>query len=189
MHIDRAIKTQLLNSLLQSNKVTMLYGPRQAGKTTLSREVLRETGLRCLSINADQMRYLDVLSSRDLSQLRALTEGYDLLFIDEGQRVPEIGITLKILHDELPELRVLVTGSSSFLLSGRVNESLAGRKKVFTLLPVAMHELAGHCNRFELDAQLPDRLVYGSYPEVITSSGNSDRQEYLHDIASSFVYK
>lgn len=189
MLIDRAIKTQLLDSVLRSNKVTMLYGPRQAGKTTLSKEVIHETGLRCLAVNADQMRYLDVLSSRDLTQLRALAEGYDLLFIDEGQRVPEIGITLKILHDELPSHRVLVTGSSSFLLSGRVNESLAGRKKVFTLLPVAMHELATHCNRFELDAQLPDRLVYGCYPEVITLAGNSDRQEYLHDIASSYVYK
>jgi len=189
MHIDRAIKAQLLDSVLHSNKVTMLYGPRQAGKTTLSKDVLRETGLRYLPVNADQMRYLDVLSSRDLSQLRALTEGYDLLFIDEGQRVPEIGITLKILHDELPGLKVLVTGSSSFLLSGRVNESLAGRKKIYTLLPVAMHELAGHYNRFELDSQLSDRLVYGSYPEVITRSGISDRQEYLHDIASSYVYK
>lgn len=189
MYIDRAIKAQLLDSLLHSGKVTMLYGPRQAGKTTLSKIILRETGLRSLSVNADQMRYMDVLSSRDLSRLRALTEGYELLFIDEGQRVPEIGLTLKILHDELPELRVLVTGSSSFLLSGRVNESLAGRKKIFTLLPVAMHELAGHHNRFELDTQLPDRLVYGSYPEVVTLTGNSAREEYLRDIASSYVYK
>lgn len=189
MLVNRAIKDQLLNSVLKSNKVTMLYGPRQAGKTTLSKQVLKETGLKYLSINADQMHYFDVLSSRNLSELSALTQGYDILFIDEGQRVPEIGITLKILHDELPELKILVTGSSSFLLSGRVNESLAGRKKVFTLLPVAMHELAGLNNRFELDMQLPDRLIYGSYPEIIRYGGNNDRQEYLRDISSSYIYK
>jgi predicted AAA+ superfamily ATPase len=189
MLVHRAIKDQLLDAVLKSGKVTLLYGPRQAGKTTLSKQILKETGLKYLSINADQMQFYDVLSSRDLSKLRGLTQGYDVLFIDEGQRVPEIGITLKILHDELPELKILVTGSSSFLLSGRVNESLAGRKKTFTLLPVALHELAGFNNRFELDAKLPDRLIYGSYPEIITLSGNDDRQEYLRDISSSYIYK
>ncbi len=189
MYIERAISTQVLESLLHSGKITMLYGPRQAGKTTLCKKILQQTGLRTLMINADQMQYVDVLSSRDLSRLRSLTEGYDVLFIDEGQRVPEIGLTLKILHDELPELKVLVTGSSSFLLSSRVNESLAGRKKVFTLLPIAMAELAGHHNRFELDALLPERLVYGSYPEVTTLAGFTDREEYLRDIASSYIYK
>ena len=127
MHIDRLLKTQIISDLEQLKKVILLYGPRQAGKTTLSRHIIQEIGLKTLMINADQSKYIEVLSSRDLGKLKSLVAGYELLFIDEGQRIPEIGINLKILHDELPGLKILITGSSSFLLSGRVSESLAGR--------------------------------------------------------------
>ena len=189
MKINRSIKTALINDLKQLNKVVLLYGPRQAGKTTLSKQIIEGIGLRTLMINADQSKYIDVLSSRDLVKLRSLVAGYDLLFIDEGQRIPEIGINLKILHDELPELKILVTGSSSFLLSGRVSESLAGRKKIHTLLPVSMQELAAHNNSFELNDQLEERLIFGSYPEVINIVNNSEKEEYLRDISSSFIFK
>lgn len=189
MEINRLIKTQLIADLSTLGKVVMLYGPRQAGKTTLSKQVIQEMDLKTLMVNADQSKYLEVLSSRDLGKLRSLVAGYELLFIDEGQRIPEIGINLKILHDELPELKILVTGSSSFLLSGRVSESLAGRKKIYTLLPVSMQELGGIYNAFELNDQLEDRLIFGSYPEVINTANPSAREEYLHDISSSFIFK
>ncbi len=189
MEINRLIKTQLIADLSNLGKVVMLYGPRQAGKTTLSKQVIQEMDLKTLMVNADQSKYLEVLSSRDLGKLRSLVAGYELLFIDEGQRIPEIGINLKILHDELPELKILVTGSSSFLLSGRVSESLAGRKKIYTLLPVSMQELGGINNAFELNDQLEDRLIFGSYPEVINIVNSSAREEYLHDISSSFIFK
>jgi len=189
MEINRLIKTQLIADLSNLGKVVMLYGPRQAGKTTLSKQVIQEMDLKTLMVNADQSKYLEVLSSRDLGKLRSLVAGYELLFIDEGQRIPEIGINLKILHDELPELKILVTGSSSFLLSGRVSESLAGRKKIYTLLPVSMQELGGIYNAFELNDQLEDRLIFGSYPEVINTVNHSAREEYLHDISSSFIFK
>jgi predicted AAA+ superfamily ATPase len=189
MEINRLIKTQLIADLSNLGKVVMLYGPRQAGKTTLSKQVIQEMDLKTLMVNADQSKYLEVLSSRDLGKLRSLVAGYELLFIDEGQRIPEIGINLKILHDELPELKILVTGSSSFLLSGRVSESLAGRKKIYTLLPVSMQELGGINNAFELNDQLEDRLIFGSYPEVINTVNHSAREEYLHDISSSFIFK
>jgi predicted AAA+ superfamily ATPase len=189
MEINRLIKTQLIADLSNLGKVVMLYGPRQAGKTTLSKQVIQEMDLKTLMVNADQSKYLEVLSSRDLGKLRSLVAGYELLFIDEGQRIPEIGINLKILHDELPELKILVTGSSSFLLSGRVSESLAGRKKIYTLLPVSMQELGGIYNAFELNDQLEERLIFGSYPEVINTVNHSAREEYLHDISSSFIFK
>ena len=173
----------------QFNKVVLLYGPRQAGKTTLSKSIIQEVGLKTLMVNADQSKYIDILSSRDLGKLRSLVAGYELLFIDEGQRIPEIGINLKILHDELPGLKILVTGSSSFLLSGRVSESLAGRKKIYTLLPVSMQELAGIYNPFELNDQLEERLIFGSYPEVINTVNFSGKEEYLRDISTSFIFK
>jgi predicted AAA+ superfamily ATPase len=189
MNIGRLIKTQIISDLRQQTKVVLLYGPRQAGKTTLSKQIIQEMNLKTLSINADQSKYIDVLSSRDLGKLRSLVAGYELLFIDEGQRIPDIGINLKILHDELPELKILVTGSSSFLLNGRVSESLAGRKKIYTLLPVSMQELAATNNPFELNDQLEERLIFGSYPEVVTTVSFADKEEYLRDISSSLIFK
>jgi predicted AAA+ superfamily ATPase len=189
MEINRLIKTQIISDLKHLNKVVLLYGTRQAGKTTISKHIIQEISLKTLMINADQSKYIDVLSSRDLGKLRSLVAGYELLFIDEGQRIPEIGINLKILHDELPELKILVTGSSSFLLSGRVSESLSGRKKIYTLLPVSMQELAGIYNRFELNDQLEERLIFGSYPEIINTMSHSEKEEYLRDISSSFIFK
>lgn len=183
------ITAPIIKDIRQLGKVVLLYGPRQAGKTTLSKKIIRDIGLKTLMINADQLKYIDVLSSRDLGKLCSLVDGYELLVIDEGQRIPEIGINLKILHDELPELKILVTGSSSFLLSGKVSESLAGRKKIFTLLPVSMQELAGIYNPFELNEQLESRLIFGSYPEIINTRSDFEKEEYLRDISSSFIFK
>lgn len=189
MLINRQIKDNLAQSLLKSGKITVLYGPRQVGKTTLAKQIIEEAGLKSLQINADQLKYIDVLSSRDLKQIEALVSGYELLFIDEGQRIPEIGLNLKIIHDELPKLKVIISGSSSFLLSDKVTEALTGRKKVFTLLPVSMGELKMHYNPFELNDQLAERLVFGSYPEVITTKNQSEREAYLREITSSLLYK
>lgn len=189
MLISRILTDLISKDLKHSGKVIILYGPRQVGKTTLSKQVIEDTGFRSLMINADQLKYLDVLSSRDLKKLQSLVSGYDLLFIDEGQRVPEIGINLKILHDELPELKVLVTGSSSFLLSDRVSEALTGRKKIHTLLPVSLKELALDFNEFELRDQLDERLIYGMYPEVITTINQKEKEEYLREITNSTLFK
>lgn len=189
MDIPRLIKSQLLYEVMKSGKVVLLYGPRQVGKTTLSKKIIQETGLKTLSVNADQLKYVNELSSRDLGKLRSLVAGYELLFIDEGQRIPEIGINLKILHDELPDMKILVTGSSSFLLSGKVSESLSGRKKVFTLLPASLQELSFFYNTFELNDQLESRLIFGSYPEVINTVSDFEKEEYLGDISSSFIFK
>jgi predicted AAA+ superfamily ATPase len=189
MLIPRSIKEQVVSDILTARKVILIYGPRQAGKTTLSKKIIDEIEVNTLSINADQLKYLDVLSSRDLNKLRALVEGYKLIFIDEGQRVPDIGLNLKILHDEIPRLKILVTGSSSFLLSGRVTESLTGRKKVYTLLPVSLKELALTMNSFELDDQIEERLIYGCYPEIFNLTGYHEKEEYLRDISESYIYK
>ncbi len=189
MYIQRTISDQILKELINSEKVIILYGPRQVGKTTLSKHIISKAGMKSLMINADQLKYIDILSSRDLNSLQALTDGYELLFIDEGQRVPDIGINLKIIHDEIPALKVIVTGSSSFLLSDRVSESLTGRKKIHTLLPISIKELSADYNEFELNDQLEERLIYGSYPEVITIKGVEEKTEYLEEITSSYLYK
>ena len=189
MLIPRVISKQIAEDLKRLKKVLLIYGPRQSGKTTLAKAVTKKTGLKTLYVNGDQIKYADILSSRDLNKLRGLVSSYELLFIDEGQRIPEIGINLKILHDEIPDLKILVTGSSSFLLSGRVTESLAGRKKTYSLFPISMKELSEVYNDFEIQDRLEEWLIFGLYPEVVNIAGNRDKEDYLLDISSSYIYK
>ncbi len=169
MLIERLQKENLKSELSESNKVLVIYGARQVGKTTLVRETLRNFPGKVLEINADTMPFLEALSSRNLDQLKGLVQGYDLLFIDEAQRVPDIGINLKILHDHLPQLKIIATGSSSLDLANRVKEPLTGRTWTFQLFPISAEEWAGHtgANNFEIGTKLEEWLVYGLYPEVL----------------------
>lgn len=189
MRIPRAIKDSIMERLKASDKVVILYGPRQVGKTTLAREILAEFGGRSLEISADEQKYVDVLSSRDFSKLKSLVAGYDLLFIDEAQRVPDIGVNLKILHDQMPGLKIMVTGSSSLDLANRIREPLTGRTWTYTLYPIAMLELSEMYNRFELDSQIEERLVYGSYPETFSIQNYEEKKAYLHEIGNAYLYK
>ena len=169
--------------------MVILYGPRQSGKTTLCREVLSEISLRTLSINADEQRYIDVLSSRDSRKLLSFVQGYDLLFIDEAQRIRDIGINLKILTDSLPGLKILVTGSSSLDIAQSVSEPLTGRYWAYHLYPIATGELKNHFNDFELGERLEERLVWGSYPEIFHYDSAHERESYLRHLSGDYLYK
>ncbi len=109
VHIPRTLFQSIKSKILASDKIVVIYGPRQVGKTTLVQRILQNVPLKKLAINADQQQYVDMLSSRDLERMKLLVEGYELLFIDEAQRIPDIGINLKLLHDSLPQLRKKVT--------------------------------------------------------------------------------
>lgn len=187
--IPRIQATDIREKLLHSNKIILLFGPRQVGKTTLIRSILADLPARHLEINADQSKYIDILSSRDLLKMRGLVEGYDLLFIDEAQRIPEIGINLKILHDELPGLKIVATGSSSFELANRTREPLTGRTWTYTLFPISLSELHQLYNRFELNDRLESLLLYGAYPEVLTMTNQADKIRHLTELTSAYLYK
>ena len=187
--IERLLRDDIKNRVLNSSKIVVLYGPRQVGKTTLVRTVLADIPLRRLEINADEQRYIDVLSSRDLNQLRLLVEGYDLLFIDEAQRIPDVGLNLKILHDGLPDLKIVVTGSSSFELANRTKEPLTGRTWTYTLYPIATAELRLQYNQFELRQLLDQQLIYGSYPDVFNLPNQRDKVNYLQELSASYLYR
>jgi predicted AAA+ superfamily ATPase len=187
--IPRVIENSIIDRLTASNKVVIIYGPRQVGKTTLAHDIISKWSGRILEISADEPRYIDVLSSRDSSKLNSLVAGYDLLFIDEAPRVPDIGINLKILHDQMPDLRTLVTGSSSFDLANSIREPLTGRTWTYNLFPISFGELSQIFNRFELDSQLEDRLIYGSYPETFSITNQADKEDYLHEIGNAYLYK
>ena len=191
MHIKRLHQKNIAQDLAQSNKVLVIYGARQVGKTTLVRELMRNYSGKVLEINADNQPFLEALSSRNLEQLKGLVQGYDLLFIDEAQRVPDIGINLKLLHDQLPELKILVTGSSTLDLANRVKEPLTGRTWTFQLYPISAEEWAAHqgANDAEVALRLEEWLVYGLYPEVLNIGNHQKKQRYLQELTQSYLYK
>ena len=135
--LNRSLKSIVIEALTTTNKGVIIYGARQVGKTTLANEIIRSLGLRTLMVNADQSKYFDILSSRDVNKLKNFTEGYDLLFIDEAQRIPEIGINLKIILDNFKNLKVVVTGSSSLDLASKISEPLTGRILTYKLYPIS----------------------------------------------------
>ncbi|GMT44236.1 MAG: ATPase [bacterium] len=187
--IERSLLPVLLKEFSETDKIIILYGARQTGKTTLANDLLLKVKGNVLKVNADELRYVDVLSSRDLPKMKLLTGGYDILFIDEAQRIKDIGINLKILHDNLPRLKLLVTGSSSFDLANKVKEPLTGRTSTWILYPVSIKELSKTHNHFELQSRLEEFMVYGMYPELFQYDSLQKKEKYLRELAVSYLYK
>ncbi len=189
MHIKRTIKDQIIDKITKTNKIVVIYGPRQIGKTTLSKKIIDELGLKTLSINADEEKYIDILSSCDFAKINRLISGYELIFIDEAQRIPNIGINLKIIKDELLDLKIIATGSSSFELANKIAEPLTGRTWTYNLYPLAIQELKEHFSDFEIDEKLEELLIFGAYPEVFTTENWQDKQDLLKEISKAYIYK
>lgn len=189
MNIERALKNQIIKKIEATDKIAIIYGARQIGKTTLSKEIIKELNLKTFSVNADEEKYIDILSSRDFAKISRLINGYELLFIDEAQRIPEIGINLKIIKDEMLQLKIIVTGSSSFELANKIAEPLTGRKWTFNLFPISVSELRKHFSDFEIDEKIEELLIFGSYPEVLTTKNWQEKKELLKEISQSYLYK
>jgi len=187
--IPRNIEKQIISRISTSNKIIVLYGARQVGKTTLIKTLLKNKFKNVLEVNADQKRYQDVLSSTDLNQLTRLVAGYNLLFIDEAQRIPNIGLNLKIIHDNIPDLKIIATGSSSFELANKISEPLTGRTWTYILYPISILEWKELLNPFEIDEKLPEYLTYGMYPEIFSYQNELDKMDYLKELINSFLYK
>ena len=190
MYIQRLIKQDMRKKLsLKKTKILVLYGARQVGKTSLVEDILKTLNQRILKLNGDEEKTARIFSARDLGQMKSVVAGYDVLFIDEAQKIENIGLNLKILHDNQPQLKIIVTGSSSFELASSIQEPLTGRAWTYHLHPIAMCELTSHWNFHELDSRLKNYLVFGTYPETFSMESMSDRQEYLHSLAKDYLYK
>lgn len=189
MYINRIINKEISRKINETDKIIVIYGARQCGKTTLANTILSKFDGRVLKINADQIKYNDILASRDLKKIKGLVNGYDLVFIDEAQRINDLGINIKIMHDEIPKLKILLTGSSSFDIAGKISEPLTGRKYVTKLFPLAVQELKSIYNDFEINEVLEDLLVFGGYPEVFTTINIKDKADLLYEIGSSYLFK
>jgi predicted AAA+ superfamily ATPase len=152
-----------LNQFLLPKKILVIYGPRQVGKTTLLKNFLKTINLRYKLVTGDDLSVQEILSSQKLKKLSEFCAGYQLLVIDEAQKIPNIGINLKLIVDNIPDLKLIVTGSSSFDLSGQIGEPLTGRKITLTLYPLSQLELIKINNPYELKEKLSDFLIFGIY--------------------------
>ena len=178
-----------LEQHLQPNKVLVIYGPRQVGKTTLLTRFLERFEGKFKLLTGDNIRVQSLFSGPDFESILSLSEGYTLIAIDEAQRIPNVGLGLKILVDHVPGIFVIATGSSSFDLSGKIGEPLTGRKNILTLFPIAQLELRKLYNTYELKEKLPEFLIFGSYPEVVTSDSRRKKIARLEEIAESYLLK
>ncbi len=118
-----------------------------------------------------------------------MVQGRDLLFIDEAQRVPDIGLNLKILHDGMPSLRIIATGSSSFELAQKTGEPLTGRTRSMTLLPLGVAEWASTLTPFELSRKREECIIFGMYPGLIGFPDSAEKANALAELANNYLYK
>lgn len=186
--VQRAIKNELLDSL-EPNKVVVLIGARRVGKTVLIKEISEELSEKVLLLNGEDITVQQALASRSLQNYQALFADNEFLIIDEAQAIPSIGEILKLIVDELPGIKVLITGSSALDINNMVGEPLTGRKKTLRIFPLSELELDQVENRFEKLEGLRHRLVYGNYPELLQLKTLKEKQQYLQEVISSYLLK
>ena len=183
--IKRIIKGSILADY-RFKKVIVLLGARQVGKTTLITELQAEKS-KVLALNCDNQDDILLLEGKTSTELRHLLSPYELVFIDEVQRVKNIGLTLKMIGDLKLETQVVVTGSSSLDMANEINEPATGRLIEYNLFPLSLPELAAESSEREERRLLEIRMIYGFYPEVVTEPANAKRT--LATLANSYLYR
>lgn len=183
--IERQLKTRI-EQKLTSGKAIIVLGPRQTGKTTLLKNIAQKYE-KFLILNCDDPFLRDQLQNINTAQLRQLIGSNEVVFIDEAQRVKNIGITLKLIIDEIKDVVLLVSGSSALEIANEINEPLTGRKWEYMLYPISWQEFNLHVGYVTAMQQLEQRMIFGMYPEVINDLGNE--AEVLRQISGSYLFK
>lgn len=188
-HYERQIKPEVLKSLEQQGSlVIILYGPRQAGKTTLMREVLKGKERDTLWVSGDDIETQRKFSIHSLTHLKGLVGDKKILAIDEAQKIDNIGLSLKLLVDDL-DIKILVSGSASFDLAHKLGEPLTGRTRTFWVYPLSVAEIGTHHNwKLNKDTLLSRVLRYGTFPRVFNLPGEADMMNYLYDYINNYLY-
>jgi len=189
MYIKRQVEEEIKKNLFK-DKVVIVYGARQVGKTTLVRKIANDLGKPYKYLNCDEMDVLGRFQeAKNSLALKQIVGDNGLVIIDEAQRVKNIGLKLKLLVDNYPNIQLLVTGSSSFDLSNEVNEPLTGRSDEYWLFPLSVKELWKGSDKIDRDRQLDKWLVYGSYPDVWTVEDIEGKEKKVKLLAGNYLYK
>jgi predicted AAA+ superfamily ATPase len=185
--VSRIIKNRIL-AALKPGKVIGLFGARRTGKTILMNEIMSEmTNKKILLVHGENLDVSEILSSQRSAVLKKFVAGYDFLFIDEAQKIPNIGSNLKLLVDTIGDVGVFVTGSSTFDLHRNIGEPLTGRGTNFTLFPFAQAELQE--NFLQSKEHLEDHLIFGLYPQVVLAENTEEKIEVLESIKNGYLLK
>lgn len=184
--IKREIAKQIEKRLFKG-KAIILIGARQVGKTTLINELLKNIPEKKLFINGDEADSFFWAQEPTTIKLKTLIGDHKIVFIDEAQHIPNIGIIMKLIIDNIADVQVIATGSSALEIKNLMNEPLTGRKYEFHLFPISFTEIMNHTDILEETKTLHQRLIYGSYPEIITHP--KDNKKLLNMLAGSYLYK
>jgi len=184
--IQRQLKN-IIDKYFFQGKIIIIYGARQVGKTTLIKSLINNSGKNTIFLNCDDPTVVDTLTNISLYEIELLIGNKTNIFIDEAQRIKNIGLTLKLLVDNFPEKQIVVSGSSAFDLANEINEPLTGRKYELMLTPISVSEIINHTDYLSLKSSLKHRIVYGMYPEVVMK--HEKVKKILLDLSSSYLYK
>lgn len=183
----RREQTDYAKARLFKGKALLVFGPRQVGKTTFVENLITDLNKKTIFLNGDESDVLALFENPNVTKLKNIVGDNEILVIDEAQRITNIGIVLKIMVDQIKSVQVIATGSSSFELANKLNEPLTGRKYEMHLFPMAFSEMVAENGLLEEKRNLEQRLIYGSYPEIVTHS--IDAKEHIKLIANSYLYK
>ncbi len=184
-HLEKIIRDNLFKG-----KIIIIYGARQVGKTTLVKKILNDFKKPYGYFNCDELDILNRFqNATNSSNLKQIIGNNKLVVIDEAQRVKNIGIKLKLLVDNFPNIQVIATGSSSFELSNIINEPLTGRSLEFWLFPFSLNEIYNKNQFLEAERNLESLLIYGSYPEIINLTSFDQKAQRIKYLASNYLYK
>ncbi len=184
------IKRQIdIKKEIQKGKVLIIYGSRQVGKTTLIQSFLKKTEMKYKFVSGDDLEISSELSECTMRSTKNFVGDYELIAIDEAQKIPNIGLALKLMVDNYPEKYFIATGSSSFDLASRTAEALTGRKNVIELFTISQGELLTDLSKSELMSSLESFLIYGSFPEVIKQGDFEKKEKVIKQITNSYLLK
>jgi predicted AAA+ superfamily ATPase len=187
-YIHRYLLEDIVKSL-ENNKLAIIFGARQTGKTTLTKKIIEEFEGKEKQIRyytGDDPSVIQTLQGSALKELEILLKNIDLLIIDEAQRIENIGLTAKLIHDNIPNIKLVLTGSSSLDLANKVKEPLTGRAKEYMLFPLSATEITDDPIAFS--GLISRSLRFGGYPQTWTIDDDKAR-EYLTDIANNYIYR
>lgn len=187
--IERAV-INVINRKAQPNKVILLVGARRVGKTEFIKKYLSNfSSDKVLKLNGEDLDDASLLTNRSVANYKRLLDGIELLAIDEAQHIPNIGLILKLIIDEIEGIKIIVTGSSMFDLNNQLGEPLVGRKYTIYMYPISQIEFSKYENYKITTEKLEQRLLFGGYPELTHINDWKEKQEYLQEIINDYLLK
>lgn len=183
--IQRTLQEKIA-SVLNGKKAVTIMGARQVGKSTLLKMMLSDR-TDVMWFNGDEYDVKELFSDITSTRLRGIIADHRIVVIDEAQRIQDIGLKIKLITDNIPDVQVIATGSSSFELASKINEPLTGRKREYKMFPLTFGEMVNHTNLLEELRMIPHRMVYGYYPEVVELVG--EERAVLKELSESYLYR